>query len=119
MGSAKYIVHEGKEILLIDFSGCKPDEIVKVTEESKKMIQTKPQNSVLTLTYVQNATFNSDVIDTLKNFTLFNKPYVKAGCVVGLSGLQKTIYTVVTRFSGRSLPLFDNLEEAKNWLIKS
>ena len=41
---------------------------------------------------------------------------MKAGAVVGLSGLQRVIYVTVTQLSGRRLPTFDTLEAAKDWL---
>jgi hypothetical protein len=53
----------------------------------------------------------------LKEFTTFNKPYVKAGAVLGASGLLKFEFDIVTKFSGRILARFDNPEEAKNWLV--
>jgi len=119
MGSVQFMEYEGKQMLLLDFSNCKPEEIMQLIGESKKIIQKQLRNSVLTITYVKDAVFNSEVIDAMKDFALSNKDYVRAGCIVGLSGLQKTIYTVVMKFSGRNLPIFDTLEEAKKWLVKN
>lgn len=116
-GSAKFIQHKGKDILLIDFSHCNAQEIIDVVNEAKKMIQSQPYNSVLTLTVATNASFSADVIEVMKLFVASNKPYVKAGAIFGLSGLNKALYAIVMTFSGRNIPLFNDLEEAKNWLI--
>ena len=52
-----------------------------------------------------------------KRLAVNNRPYVIAGAVVGLSGLQKVVYTTVMRFSKRNIPAFDDIEAAKDWLI--
>jgi hypothetical protein len=39
------------------------------------------------------------------------------GAVVGLSGLQKVVYTTVMRFSKRNIPVFTDLEAAKEFLV--
>jgi apolipoprotein N-acyltransferase len=36
---------------------------------------------------------------------------------VGITGLQRIIYTTVSHLSGRHNPVFDSLDEAKDWLI--
>jgi len=86
-------------------------------EEAGKLIRVEPQNSVLTLTDVTGARYNLETTQALKEFTRDNKPYVKAGAVVGLDALKKIVYTGIAHFSGRNLAAFDDLEIAKEWLV--
>lgn len=112
----KFLKHKNAEMLEIDLNGANPTEILEAIKQAKEIIRKQPLSSMLILTNVTNANFNTDVIEGMKEFTSGNKPYVKASAIVGLSGLHKVIYTMVTKFSGRSIPTFDNIEEAKNWL---
>ena len=114
----KFIKHNGKEILLLDFSGCSAIEVLPVIEESKKAIRTRPEGSVLTLTNVTDMRFNEDVASRMKEFTAHNKPYVRTAAVVGVAGIKKIIFGAVEMFSRRKLHVFDNINEAKEWLVK-
>ena len=57
----KFIKHLEKEILLLDFSNSGAVELLKIIEDAKRVISTKPENSLLTLTDVTNARFNEEV----------------------------------------------------------
>ncbi len=115
----KFIKHQQKEILLLDFSNSKTDEVLKIIEEAKRVIRTKPEQSLLTLTDVTNARFNEEVGEGMKKFSLHNKPYVKAGAVVGITGLKRIIFNAVIAFSKRKLESFDDREQAKHWLVNN
>jgi hypothetical protein len=115
----KFITHEGREILYLNFADCRTDEALAVIEVSKKVIRTKPEQSVLTLTDVTNARFDDRVTEEMKNFTAHNKPFVKAAAVVGIAGLKKILFEAVMMFSKRKLHTFDTLDLAKDWLVKN
>jgi hypothetical protein len=44
---------------------------------------------------------------------------VKAAAVVGITGLKKIIFGAVMAFSKRNLASFDNVEQAKRWLVEN
>jgi hypothetical protein len=81
----KFIKHLEKEILLLDFSDSGAAEVLKIIEDAKRVISTKPENSLLTLTDVTNARFNEEVGDGMKQFSAHNKPYVRAAAVAGIT----------------------------------
>jgi hypothetical protein len=111
--------YKGKTILLFDFSHCNcKEDYLPIIETSTLWFQDKPAGSVLTLTDVTNAHFNAEIVNLLKELTSRNKPYVKAGAVVGITRpLMKLAYNAVMAFSKRTLPIFDTQEQAKEWLI--
>ena len=115
----KFIKHQEKDILFLDFSNTKTDEVLKIIEDAKRVISAMPKNSLLTLTDVTNARFNDSVGDGMKHFTAHNKPYVKAAAVVGITGLKRVIFGAVMAFSKRNLEAFDDVEEAKRWLANN
>ena len=118
MAGAKFIVHQGRRILALDMSRCELDDIVHVIKEAKKLICQEPLNSVFTLTDVRGTHPSSSATRVLKEFTVHNKPYVRAGALVGVDALRKIAYAIVLKFSGRNFSLFDDIEEAKNWLAQ-
>ncbi len=112
--------YKGKKILFFDFSCCvSKEEIMPIIDAAKQCFQDKDLNSVLTLTDVTSARYNEEILALLKELALHNKPYVKAGAIVGITRpLIKLAYTAVMAFSKRNLPVFDTQDQAKEWLIK-
>ena len=113
----KFITHQEKEILFLDFSNSETDEVLRVIEDAKRVISRRPEQSVLTLTDVTNARFNEEVGEGMKQLTAHNKPYVKAAAVVGITGLKKIIFGAVMAFAKRNIESFDDVEQAKKWLV--
>ena len=115
-GRVKFIEHKDKKILFIDFSNCDEKQVLEVIEEARPVVKGQPEKSVLTLTDVTGTKYNSEVVQALKEYTKENKPYVKAGAVVGLNRIKKMVYNAVMEFSGRTLHAVDSIEKAKDWL---
>lgn len=114
----RFVQHNGKQVLYHDFSNLlKAEDAMAAIEESRTIVRKQPLGSVLTLTDVTGSRFNREIVEGLKELTKGNKPHVKAGATVGLSGIQRVVYVAVTQFTGRRLPTFDSLEEAKEYLV--
>ncbi len=118
MSGAEFINHQGVEIFYIDFSNTKSaEEVVQIIEIAKKLIAERPLSSVLTLTNITNAYFDRDISSELKGFAAHNKPYVKAGAVIGLTVARRIIYHAVLFFSKRRLEICDDMDTALAWLV--
>jgi len=113
---ARFESHRGTEIFFIDFSGCSAAEVQEVIRSAEPLIHSRPESSVLTLTYTDGGRFDGKVVNSLKEFTRGNEPYVKAAAVVGIRGLQKIVLDAVSFFSKREFATFDDIEEAKSYL---
>lgn len=118
MGRVNYINHKNKKILHIDFSNLNKDEILEVIEEAKSMIVKEPLNSILTLSDFTNISFDKTATKNLEEYAEHNKPYVKAGALLGITGLKKIIYNAILKITGRKLEVFSDAKPAKEWLIK-
>ncbi len=117
MQRVKFIRHGEKEILFLDFSNSGADDVLRTIETAKQVISGRPEQSLLTLTDVTNARFNEEVGEGMKQLTAHNRPYVKAAAVVGITGLKRIIFGAVVAFSKRNIASFDDVEEAKQWLV--
>lgn len=112
--------YQGKEIIYLDFSdlGVQTYDELKATVDSGiSTIKARPLDSVLTLVNFTNLRFSSQIVADLKELTSQNKPYVKKGAVIGVQGIQKVAFDSVMKLTGRNLPIFDNKEEAMEWLV--
>ncbi len=113
----KFINHGGRDILFLNFVDCSANDVLQIIDEAKHVIGTQPEGSLLTLTDVTNARFNEVVTERMKDFTTHNKPYVKAAAIIGISGIKKIIFEAVMMFSRRKIHIFNDINEAKVWLI--
>lgn len=120
MKRVTYINYQDKQILFLDLSRITSENIhdfMNAIEECKSVIKLNPPTSTLVLTSVIDSYSNFEMVQKLKELTNFNKPYIKASAVIGVTGIKKAIYQTVNRFSGRNIKIFDSEKEAKNYLI--
>jgi hypothetical protein len=113
----RFVEHKGKRVLLHDLSNIQdPRDAFPLVEQSKAIVAQQQPRSLLTLTYVRGSRFNREIIEALKDLVVHNGPFVKAGAIVGLEGLQRVIYVTLTQLTGRRLPTFETVEEGLDYL---
>lgn len=115
----RMIEHRGRQIMLLDYSDIlDTEEALREIEKTKAAIAAHPPASLRTLTYVRGSRYTATVIDAMKDLVAHNKPYVTAAAVVGMNTLHRIIYRAVVAFSRRNIHVFDDLEQAKDWLVE-
>ena len=120
MERTRFIDHDGRRIVLLDYSGLsETGETLQEIEKSREFFAAQEADgALLTLTNVLGARYNTQVVDALKHLTAHNRPYVRAAAVVTNNGLHRIAILTVAMFSKRKLQAFDTLEAAKDWLVK-
>jgi hypothetical protein len=111
--------HKSKKVFCLDITDLQmkdTDEVLIHVEQAMKKISRQPPKSVLHITNVTNTGFNSDVTNIIKEYAKHNTPYIKASAIVGLTGLQKIIYTGIKAITGRDFHLASTMDEALEWL---
>ena len=114
----RFFDHEGKRILLVDFSNCKAHEVEAITRKVPDYVTTQPLRSVLVLTDFAGASFDRDALLVMKETAVFDKPYVKKSALIGTESLPREFYEDMKTFSRRELPTFSSREEAQKWLVE-
>ena len=115
----RWIEHKEKEILYIDYSNfpntdVTVDTILEVNDYIKKF----GKHEILMLVDVRKSQANEKiVVEALKQSAMIVKPYVKKSAVVGVTRTQDVILTIVNMFSSLGIKPFDNIDDAKDWLI--
>jgi hypothetical protein len=117
-GRVRFIDHQGRRVLFINYSHCDVAMLKAVAEEGHRVIAREQPNSVLTLNDVTGTTFDKESVAVLQAKVAANAPYVRRAAVIGISGLQRLIYEGVQAFTRRRLPLFESRQEALSWLIQ-
>lgn len=119
MAGTQLFSYKGNTIFKIDFSNVSSvPEISGIINEGAGYIRNQPLDSVLTLTDISGMHFNNEIKELFQNFIKGNKPYVKAGAVIGLNGLQQIIYNGLMKLTGREIKSFSSIESAKDWLVE-
>jgi hypothetical protein len=119
MERTRFIEHNGHRILLLDYSGIQQgEEAVTAIKRSKEVVATQRPGSLLVMTVVRDARYNSAVLQALKDLAAHNAPYVKASALVGMGGLHRIAYQAVILFSRRKIQTFDTEAQALDWLVQ-
>jgi hypothetical protein len=114
----RFIEHEGRRILWMDFSGILDrEEVLRVLQEAKSFVAAQPRaRNLLTLVNVADTVFGAQGIKALKDLASHNAPWVLAGAAVGMTTVQHVICRLINTLTGRRLVAFETVEEAKAWL---
>ncbi|HEY3449106.1 MAG TPA: hypothetical protein VGK67_22280 [Myxococcales bacterium] len=118
MDRVSKLEHRGRTVVLIDVSGCKAKEAAEVLIAGRVLVATFAPASALTLTDVTGTTFDDAATREAQTNARQNAPFVKAGALVGVTGLKKIVYTAVTRLTGRNFSVFDDRQKALDWLAQ-
>lgn len=113
-----FISHKGKEILYLNYSHLADSDYDNALGEIVDLI-TKIEKYDLPV--LANVTGNYLSIDHVKNTREAGKllePFLKKIAIVGVSKTQEVFLRAVKLFSGLKLKPFQDIEEAKDWLVK-
>jgi len=120
MGRIDEFNRDGKDFIYLDLSGFKSnDEFMRFIEESKPIIRKYAEHSLYTITNIENVRFDSKTKEIVAKWMEHNKPYVKCGAVIGMSGIKKIIVNTVFALSGRkNMSSASTKEEAIESLLR-
>jgi hypothetical protein len=113
----RFITHQGKKILLIDFSGCTTAQMMPLLDDIEDAVAAGPKGSLLTLADFADAQINKAVATKIKEVLTRDRPYVKRSAWVHTEKLPKVFYEAFKTFSKREFPTFNTREEALDWLV--
>lgn len=119
---AQFINHKGKEIYYVDYSNIKNTddflETIKQTNAFREKATLMGKKNLLMLVDITGSYIYGDVLNEIKRSGKLTKPLTKKEALVGLTGGQKILLQFVQAFTKMQLKVFNNIEEAKEWLIK-
>ncbi len=116
--SVEWIEHKGKKILYIKYSGLSPDDMIALIHESSKIIQESTSQEILTLTDMNDCFVNARFMEESQKVGAITLPLTKKAAILGITNLKKILLKGYNTFVPKPRVPFDNIEEAKDWLVK-
>ncbi|HEX8692245.1 MAG TPA: hypothetical protein VF746_07495 [Longimicrobium sp.] len=117
----RFIPHRGKRVLLLDYAGLGTslEELEQEIAKTKQVIAREAPGSLLVLTDIRGCRITPGAVRAVQDLVSHNTPYVKWGAVVvGLKGIYLTAFRAIQTLSRRrNLRSFNDLDEAKDWLV--
>ncbi len=118
MERVRFLQHKGKQVLLLDFTDCTPEDVFDMMNETQRIVTAQPPNSTLTLGAFSGGRFTREAVRRMKEVAALDRPHVKRSAFVGIESLPQVFYKGIREFSARDFPAFGSREEALEWLVR-
>lgn len=119
MDRVRFIEHNGKQVLFLDFSYCQPEEVIEIMDECKRIVTAQPKESVLTFSDMTEGQFTKDGIQRMKEVAAYDRPFVKRAALMGSHPASDVVHKSIMDFSQRNFRRFETREEALDWLTSA
>ncbi|MCP4678662.1 MAG: STAS/SEC14 domain-containing protein [Deltaproteobacteria bacterium] len=113
-----WVKHDGKPILVHDYSGLVGDEIAETLETLTELVVSRGIYETLFLFDATDMIVNRKAMTVAKRCGPKVKPYTKKMAVIGVEGVARHLTHVVDAFVGFGLRVFDSREDALDWLVE-
>ena len=113
-----FVEHQGKQILLLDFSHANAHEMQLLLEQVRITVAQHARESLLTFADFNGATVDHAVATKLKEVLTLDRPFVKKTAWVGTESIPHAFMENFETFSQRDIVTFKTREEAMDWLVK-
>ena len=112
-----FVEHRGVRMLVVNATNLREfDDIVAMIGRFEGLIRGEPQGSVRVVMHVTGLLFDRRSASAIKGVFVRVQPWIRASCLVGVTGLHRVLLQVLNQVAKRERPLFDTLEQAKDWL---
>jgi hypothetical protein len=119
MSEVKQIVYKGEKIFLADHKGSQGNEVIRNQERMLEMIKNSGTTDALNITDMTGVYATPEVHQEMRRIGNDILKYSKKAAVVGMTkGAKYILINTFMRIASKPMKLFDNLEDAKEWLIK-
>ena len=118
MDRVRFITHQGKQILLIDYTNCTRQALLDILKERERIVLGQPPGSVLTLVDLTGVQVSKDVVEEVKKVAVRERDRVKRAAIVGIESVPKVLFDAVRTFAARDYHTFPTREAALEWLVK-
>ena len=118
MDRVRFLTHQGKQVLLVDYTGCTRQALLDILKERAQLVMAQPPGSVLLLVDVTGVETSKDVNDEVKKVAVRERDRVKRAAIVGVESVPKVLFEAVKTFAARDYRPFPTREAAMDWLVK-
>ncbi len=112
-----FVEHQGKQILLLDFSHASAHEMQLLLEHVRITVAQHARESLLTFADFTEATVDHAVATKLKEVLTLDRPFVKKTAWIGTESIPHAFMENFETFSRREIVTFKTRKEAMDWLV--
>ncbi len=115
------IHHRGRTILYFDYRGLEGEAFIQRLGENAAAVEAlaaEGEQDLLRLSDVRETYATAEIMEAINETAVRTKKYFTASAVLGVQGGKKVLLDLVNRFTGIGARLFDNIEQAKDWLVE-
>jgi hypothetical protein len=111
------VEHQGKQILLLDYSRSTALEMMLLLEQVRAVVARRPRSSLVTLADFTGTEVDHGVAMKIKEVLTLDRPFVKKTAWVGAESIPHAFMENFQSFSQREIATFKTREEAMDWLV--
>ncbi len=112
------IYYKGKTIYYTDWTNLlDEEEALAIIEETTSFIEKNNEYNLLEIVNITNSYASPTILNALKKSAKRTKPFNLKKAIVGIKGSKKILLMAVNRFIDGSIKGFENVDEAKEWLV--
>jgi hypothetical protein len=117
--SVSYIIHKGKKVMIVDYTKCKTVQETLDVLDLVRQEYLKTNDMIISLNDFSEAHGSNEFMNKAKQLgkELFDKRTTKTAAI-GVVGLKKILVNAYNVFVKNRIYIFDNKEEALDWLVK-
>ncbi len=111
-----FVDQGGVRMVVVDASGLRePEDINAMITRFEELIRLEPSGSARVVTLVAGLHFDRRSAAAIKGVLVRVRPWIRASCLVGVTGLHRVLLQVLNQVARRERPLFDTLDQARDW----
>ena len=110
------IQYNSKEIICVDYSGCKEAELIYLTQQHRDLVLSENNPSLFMANY-ENTYGTPDYMKAAKDFTMATNHLISKGAFLGITGAKVYLLKGVTFFLNVNFKTFNSKEEALAFLV--
>jgi len=117
-----WVEHAGKQIFYQDFSGhdiLHSDQVKTELSAVQLIVTAQPPNSTRVLADFRETTIGKDLIDLMTASSIETKAHVLKTAILGVTGTKRILVNVLMNLTGQKLVVFEEEQEALDWLAKN
>jgi hypothetical protein len=115
-----WIEYKGRKIFYQDFSKnfYNTAPVKAELEAVQEVVKSQPLDSVLIISDMRDTNVGSDLLPAMNAASAATKAHVHKTAVLGVTGMKRKLADLLTALTGQPLKYFDDIEEAKRWLVE-
>ena len=117
MGSVSKLDIKGKEVLVIDYSGCKEDDMIKLLDQLKEVVYSEAGKKRLILSCHENSYLTASFMRYAEAKTRESIDIVDKLAFTGIDPVKKIIVKGYALMFKRNFKVFNTREEAIAYLV--